>query len=363
VTIPRSIIAVIAAGGVAFILVAVLTEAMRKVAIRYRLVDQPRADRIHVVATPYLGGVAIAGGTLAAAVGVGHPGASQALAIFVAGTAVSILGLVDDLRSVSQTVRLIVECAAAIGLVAAGIHMDLFAGQGVIGGWVDVACTVAWIVVITNSFNLLDNMDGAAASIAFASSPILAVLALATDQRAVAALLVALSAGCAGFLVHNWHPAQIFMGDAGSLFIGFVISSATVMICDTGGFSRASFSAVAAASLLMTFVPVVDTCTVMISRQRAGCRWNQGGKDHIAHRLQAIGLRTTHTAILLSVTTAVTAVLGASVVIGMLPARAALAATAAAGAAIVALAQKVEVRRPKATEALQTANQDATVVS
>jgi UDP-GlcNAc:undecaprenyl-phosphate GlcNAc-1-phosphate transferase len=352
VTIPRSIIAVIAAGGVAFILVAVFTEAMRKVAIRYRLVDQPRADRIHVVATPYLGGVAIAGGTLAAAVGVAHPGASQALAIFVAGLAVSILGLVDDLRSVSQTVRLVIESVAAIGLVVAGIHMDLFAGAGMIGGWIDVACTVIWIVVITNSFNLLDNMDGAAASIAFACSPILAVLALAAGQRAVAALLVALSAGCAGFLV-----------DAGSLFIGFVISSATVLICDTGAFSRTSFSAVAAASLLMTFVPVVDTCTVMLSRQRAGCRWNQGGKDHIAHRLQAIRLRTTHTAILLSLTTAVTAVLGASVAIGMLPARPALAVTTAAGVAIVALAQKVEVRRPKATEGLQSANQDATVVS
>jgi UDP-GlcNAc:undecaprenyl-phosphate GlcNAc-1-phosphate transferase len=362
VTIPGSIIAVIAAGGVAFILVAVLTEAMRKVAIRYRLVDQPRADRIHVVATPYLGGVAIAGGTLAAAVGVAHPGTAQALAIFVAGTAVSILGLVDDLRSVSQAVRLIIECVAALGLVAVGIHMDLFAGGGMIGDWIDAACTVTWIVVITNSFNLLDNMDGAAASIAFASSPILAVLALATGQRSVAALLVALSAGCAGFLVHNWHPAQIFMGDAGSLFIGFVISSATVMICDAGDFSGTSVSAVAAASLLMTFVPVVDTCTVMLSRQRAGSRWNQGGKDHIAHRLQAIGLSTTHTAILLSVTTAVTAVLGACVVIGMLPARGALGAAAAVGTAIVALAQKVDLHRPKATEGLPSVNQDAAVV-
>jgi UDP-GlcNAc:undecaprenyl-phosphate GlcNAc-1-phosphate transferase len=287
---------------------------------------------------------------------------SQALAIFVAGTAVSILGLVDDLRSVSQAVRLIIECVAALGLVAVGIHMDLFAGGGMIGDWIDAACTVTWIVVITNSFNLLDNMDGAAASIAFASSPILAVLALATGQRSVAALLVALSAGCAGFLVHNWHPAQIFMGDAGSLFIGFVISSATVMICDAGDFSGTSVSAVAAASLLMTFVPVVDTCTVMLSRQRAGSRWNHGGKDHIAHRLQAIGLSTTHTAILLSVTTAVTAVLGACVVIGMLPARGALGAAAAVGTAIVALAQKVDLHRPKATEGLPSVNQDAAVV-
>jgi hypothetical protein len=101
----------------------------------------------------------------------------------------------------------------------------------------------------------------------------------------------------------------------------------------------------------------------MISRQRAGYRWNQGGKDHIAHRLQAIGLRTTHTAILLSLSAAVTAVLGASVVMGMLPARGALVASVTVGATIVALAQKVEVRRPKATEALPSANQDPAVVS
>jgi UDP-GlcNAc:undecaprenyl-phosphate/decaprenyl-phosphate GlcNAc-1-phosphate transferase len=363
VTIPGSIIAIIAGGGVAFILVAVLTEAMRKIAIRYRLVDQPRADRIHVVATPYLGGVAIAGGTLAAAVGVAHPGASQALAIFVAGTVVSILGLVDDLRSLSQVVRLVIECVAASGLVVVGIHMDLFTSLGVVGGWIDAGCTVAWIVVITNSFNLLDNMDGAAASIAFASAPVLAVLALATGQRAIAALLVALSAGCAGFLVHNWHPAQIFMGDAGSLFIGFVISSTTVMICDTGDFSRTSIAAVAGVSLLMTFVPVVDTCTVMLSRQRAGYSWNQGGKDHIAHRLQAIGLRTTHTAVLLSLTAAIAAVLGAFVVIGMLSAEATLGVTTITGITIVALAQKIEVRRPKAAESLQGANQDVTVIT
>ena len=178
----------------------------------------------------------------------------------------------------------------------------------------------------------------------------------------VAALLVALSAGCAGFLVHNWHPAQIFMGDAGSLFLGFVISSATVMICDTGDFSRDFDLSRGSGMLLMTFVPVVDTCTVMLSRQRAGYRWNQGGKDHIAHRLQAIGLSTTHTAILLSVTAAVTTVLGSSVVIGMLPARGALGAAAAVGAAIVALAQKVEVHRPEVTEGLQSANRDAAVV-
>jgi UDP-GlcNAc:undecaprenyl-phosphate GlcNAc-1-phosphate transferase len=363
VTIPRSVIVVVvAAGGLAFILVAVLTETMRRIAIRHRLVDQPRADRIHVIATPYLGGVAIAGGTVAAAAGVAHPGGSQALAIFVAGTAVAILGLIDDLRSLSPAVRLAAECLAATGLVVVGVHLNLFSGAGVIGYWIDAGVTVAWIVVITNSFNLLDNMDGAAASIAFASAPVLALLALAADQRAVAVLLVAMSAGCAGFLVHNWHPAQIFMGDAGSLFLGFVISSATVLACNTGEFPTSSITTVAGSLLLMTFVSVVDTCTVVLSRQRAGLKWFHGGKDHIAHRLQAIGLSTSHTAILLSLTAAITTVLGSLAITGIVPARGLLASTVVVGVTIVALAQKVEVRRPSAAEHSQSRNRDAAVV-
>ncbi len=345
-TVPGPFIAVIAAGVLAFALVAVLTEAMRRIAIRHRLVDQPRADRIHVIATPYLGGVAISGGTVAAAVGVGHPGASQALAILVAGAAVSVLGLIDDLRRLSQAVRLVTECLAATGLVAVGVHIDLFARAGAAGSLIDAVATVTWIVVITNSFNLLDNMDGAAAAIAFASAPVLAVLALEAGRPDVAAVLVALSAGCAGFLVHNWSPAQIFMGDAGSLFLGFVISSAAVLTCATGDLSRSSIATVAGALLLTAFVPVVDTCTVLLCRRRAGHRWNQGGTDHIAHRLQAIGLRTSHAAIALSLTAALAAVLGSLVVNGVVPARGVLAGAVAVGVTIVALAQKVKVRRP-----------------
>jgi len=363
-TVPSSsILAVLATGGLAFILVLVLTEVMRRIAIRHRLVAQPRADRLHAIATPYLGGVAIAGGTAAAAAGVAHPDASQALAIFVAGLSVSIVGLVDDLRSLSQTVRLVAECLAAAGLVAVGVHVDLLANAGVVGRSIDAAFTIIWIVVITNSFNLLDNMDGAAAAVAFSTTPVLALLALANGQRAVAALLVAISAGCAGFLVHNWHPAQIFMGDAGSLFLGFVISSATVLTCDTGGFSGNSTPIVIVALPLMVFVPVVDTCTVLVSRLRAGHKWNHGGTDHIAHRLQALGLSTSGTALVLSLTAAISAVIGALVLTDIVPAGGMLFACMAVGAAIVGLAQKVEVLRPSAAERLQSGNQGVTAAT
>jgi UDP-GlcNAc:undecaprenyl-phosphate/decaprenyl-phosphate GlcNAc-1-phosphate transferase len=360
--VPGSVVPVLVAALLAFVIVVVLTEVMRRIAIRHRLVDRPRADRIHAIATPYLGGVAIAGGTVAAAMGVGHPGASQALVIFGAGISVSIVGLIDDLRSLSQSIRLITECLAAAGLVLVGVHVDLFVNDGAVGRSIDAAFTVIWIVVITNSFNLLDNMDGAAAAIAFASTSFLAVLALTEGQQAVAILLAATSAGCAGFLVHNWHPAQIFMGDAGSLFLGFVISSAVVLTCDTGVFSGNPPVTVAAALLLMTFVPVVDTCTVLASRWRAGSKWNQGGTDHIAHRLQVLGLSTSGTAIVLSLSAAMSAVLGALVAAGIAPARELLFCCLAVGTATVGLAQKIETGRPSVGRHSQGATHGITVV-
>jgi UDP-GlcNAc:undecaprenyl-phosphate/decaprenyl-phosphate GlcNAc-1-phosphate transferase len=339
------------AGGLGFVLVAFLTEVMRRIAIRRRGVVQPPAARGDPIAPPQLGGVAIAAGTVSAAVGAAHLGGSRVLAVLLAGVAVSVLGLIDDLRRLSQGVRLVTEALAATGLACAGVHLNVFAGAGPAGVLADGVFTVTWIVVITNSFNLLDNSDGAAAAIAFAGAPVLAVVALAGGRQHAAALLVALAGGCAGFLVHNWPPAQIFMGDAGSLFLGFVISSAAVLICDTGGSSGTPAVTVAAALLLLTFVPVADTCTVLLSRKRAGCRWNQGGTDHLAHRLRAMGLRTSHAAIVLSSTAAASAALGSLAMTGALPARALLVGTVAAGATIVTLAQRVAVRRPPAVPA------------
>jgi UDP-GlcNAc:undecaprenyl-phosphate/decaprenyl-phosphate GlcNAc-1-phosphate transferase len=338
---------VLAAGVLAFIFVALLTEAMRRLAIRHRLLDQPREDGRHRRATPYLGGVAIAGGTVCA-VAIAAPAPDEQLLV-IAGTATIVwaLGLTDDLRPLNPAFRVIVECLCASALVAVGVHADLLAGAGLVGRVVDDAGTVAWIVVLTNSFNLLDNMDGAAAAIALATSPFLALLALATGRPGLAALLIAVAAGSAGFLVHNWPPARIFMGDSGSLFLGYVLTTSAVLTC-TGASDAtpARVTAGACALLLLTFVAVADTGTVLVSRWRAGRRWTQGGADHLAHRLRVAGLSTPHAALALAATAAVTAILGVTVISGIVPAAAVLAATVAVGVVLVALAQRVKVYSP-----------------
>jgi UDP-GlcNAc:undecaprenyl-phosphate GlcNAc-1-phosphate transferase len=333
----------LAAGALAFIFVALLTEAIRRVAIRHRLLDPPRADGRHRRATPYLGGVAIAGGTIGAFAITVQARDVQTLAIVGTSAIVCAVGLADDLRPLSPAPRVIAECLCAFALVAVGVHADMFAGAGLAGRVVDDAGTVAWIVVLTNSFNLLDNMDGTAAAIALATSPFLALLALASGRPGLAALLIAVAAGSAGFLVHNWSPARIFMGDAGSLFLGYVLATSAVLTCAAGSGAAQAPATAAACALLLTFVTLVDTCTVLVSRWRAGRRWTQGGADHLAHRLRAAGLSTPSAALVLSAAAAVMAILGMIVISGVVPATDALAATVAVGLALVALAQRVKV--------------------
>ena len=332
------------AGLLSFALVAVLTGAMRRIAIRHRLLDEPRADRRHLHATPYLGGVAITCGPIGAFLLAVHSGGGQMAVIIGAATAVSGLGLIDDLHPLNPAARLLVECLAASAVVAAGVHADPLAGAGRIGWWVDAAGTVVWVVVLTNSFNLLDNSDGAAAAIAMATSPLLAVVAVATGRPGLAALLIAMGLGCAGFLLHNWAPAQIFMGDSGSLFLGFMLATSAVLTCASGAAaSGVPLTAAVCALLLLTFVAIVDTCTVIVSRHRAGRSWVQGGTDHIAHRLKLAGLSSGHAAIVLSVTATIAGIVGLGVFAGLVPAVGALCGTVAVAAAVVALAQRVEV--------------------
>jgi UDP-GlcNAc:undecaprenyl-phosphate GlcNAc-1-phosphate transferase len=316
-------------GAAAFVLVAVLTEFVRRLAIHLALTDRPGARKGHNCPTPYLGGVVIVAGVLAPTILGGDP---RLRAILLPAAAVALLGLVDDVRPLSAHVRLAVEGAAAVAVIAGAGHMSVF------GNWLDYVVPVLWIVVITNSFNLLDNMDGAAASVACATSAVLALPALMTGQRSVGVLLVALSCGCAGFLPHNWTPARIFMGDAGSLFIGFVVASSALLV-----FAPSAHGTRVAGPLMGTFVATVDTCVVMVSRRRAGRPLMLGGTDHVSHRLRRLGLSTWQVAFTLSGTAALTCLAAIPIVRGWVPAAIPLAGAVILGAFLVWALQKVPV--------------------
>lgn len=328
----------------AFVLVVLLTGAMRRVALRYGVVDWPGKQKAHAGPTPYLGGVAIAFGALAATGLAAPPFDPRILALLAAAVAMLLLGLLDDLKPLGVGVRVAVECTAAALVVAAGARIGIIGRVPGLGYWPDIIITLMWIVLMTNSFNLLDNSDGAAGGIAVVTSAALAAMAFGSGWESLGVVQLALSAGCAGFLVYNWAPAKIFMGDAGSLFLGFVLSASAALLAHSSGPGPGRFWIVRICGLLLlTFVAAVDTSTVVLSRRRAGRSVVQGGTDHTAHRLRALGFGTSGAAALLSAGAGLSCAAGLLVVFGSLPAAVALAVTIAIGISLVGLAQRVRV--------------------
>ncbi|HEY5172903.1 MAG TPA: MraY family glycosyltransferase [Acidimicrobiia bacterium] len=218
---------------------------------------------------------------------------------------VSVAGLVDDIRGLRAATRLAIEIPAAGAAVAAGARVHLF------GTGADFVISVLFLVVLTNAFNLLDNMDGVAGAMGTTIAIALATTALIEHQMLVGGLAVVVAATCLGFLVYNWHPAEIFMGDAGSLFLGFLLAIIALKL-RTG----VSHSASALALILLMGPALFDTALVVISRTRARRPIYIGGTDHTSHRLVLLGLSPVSAAVFLVVATALSAALGVLVAEG-----------------------------------------------
>jgi len=286
-------------GVVAFLLVCLLTPIARRVALRNGITDKPAAGRYHRHPTPCLGGVALALGCVVAGTTVGGWG-KGAYAVAAGAVLVAVVGFLDDLHSLHPAPRLLVETAAALTAAAAGARVEMF------GGPLDWVVTVAWIVVITNSFNLLDNMDGAAAGVAAVTAVGLTVAAAFEGQLLVAGLAAVVAGACLGFLVFNWSPARIFMGDAGSLFLGYLLAVVALEV----RFATSERLDRIVAVLLLSGMALFDTTLVTLSRRRAGRPISVGGTDHFSHRLNRLGAPVRLVAFVLAAVTAVSCTLG-----------------------------------------------------
>ncbi len=270
-------------------LCVVLTPVAWRLALRNDLLDQPGEHKSHDTAVPYLGGVAIALTFAAAVLAVAlleppHSGRGELLIVLALAVLLSLVGLVDDLRHVAPLWRVVVEVVAAV------VVWSLGGGVAVSGIEVlDLGITVLWIVGITNAFNLLDNMDGLAAGLASISSLTIFAVAVANGQSLVAALAVGLAGCTAGFLRHNFHPARIYMGDGGALFVGFLVAYLGIKLRFDTGRMVSSLVPVLACSMA-----VFDTTLVTLSRLASGRSPFQGGRDHVSHRLVALGLTVPH---------------------------------------------------------------------
>ncbi len=266
----------------------VFTPLLGRLAGRAGIVDHPKKDRFHSRATPYLGGVAIAAGLLLVVMLVpGEP--DQVAAVVVGALVLGGLGLVDDVRGgLGPAVKLVLEAAAGAGRWAVGIRAGIFDVAAL-----DFALTVAWVVVVTNAVNLLDNMDGVAAGVVAVAAT--GMFAIAADQGdyLVASLALAVAGGCLGFLRYNFSPASIFMGDAGTLFLGFLLAALGMKLDLVGPGTLAR----AVIPVLAVGVPLFDMALVILSRASSGRSIYRGGTDHSAHRLAVRGVRTRRIAI------------------------------------------------------------------
>jgi UDP-GlcNAc:undecaprenyl-phosphate GlcNAc-1-phosphate transferase len=238
--------------------------------------DHPVGYKGHGSPTPYLGGVAVvAGFLLAAALCGGHSSAFAPIAI---GAVVLLgVGTVDDRYELSPLTRLAIEAAAACVLYVAGIGWSLFGNDAL-----DLPISVAFVIGVVNAYNLMDNMDGATSTIAGVSAAVLGVLATVRNPE-LGAIAFALAGACFGFLRFNLaSPARIFLGDGGSMPIGFVVAALIMALPGTGHLGWA-FVPVA---VVLIGLPALDTTLVVVSRLRRGAGVFTGGRDHLTHRLR-----------------------------------------------------------------------------
>lgn len=344
----------------------VLTRAMIGLAHRYQLMDEPGERKMHTESVPSTGGVAILGaflctialhlagvwllreqsavaGRAAAALAhsleVGEASAvRRMLGILAGGLVVFGLGYWDDRRSLGPRIKLALQICAALVAVGAGVRLDLFLEWAPATG----ALTVVWIVLITNAFNLLDNMDGLSGGVAAIAAFMFAFIAVSQEQYLTAVLLGVYIGSLLGFLRYNVNGARIFMGDAGALFIGFVLACLTVVT----SFYRPGETTrwVVMVPVLILGVPLFDTASVVLLRWRARVPVMRGDQRHFSHRLVRLGLSPTAAVHLIYLVTAVVG-LGATQLTYLPPVGVALVLLQGAGIfAIIALLEWAAAR-------------------
>ena len=258
------------------------TPWVKRVALSLGFVDAPSKRKLHIEPIPLLGGVAIFGGAVAVlAIYFGYRGNTDILAVLLASTIIAAVGLIDDRIPLPATVKfggqLIAFAIVAYFGIRVRLNLPLFANYGL---------TFIWFAIITNAVNFLDNMDGLCAGVAGVASAFIVVLASLSGQLLIAPMAAAIFGACLGFLRYNFKPARIFMGDAGSLFLGFLLAVMAMQL----RFPNNSKFVTWMVPLFILGVPLFDLSLVIVSRLRRGVNpLTTAGKDHTSHRLVRMG--------------------------------------------------------------------------
>ena len=316
----------------AFAVSYLMTWLMRWIAPRIGLIDKPASRKVHVVPTPMGGGIGIWFGVVIPLVvaqiliqfwqtapptwlplelaehlrGAAYR-STELWGIVAAATILAVTGLIDDFRPLSWKLRMSLQVAVSAAVVMSGVRASIFISYP----WIGVTMSVLWMVVLVNSFNFLDNMDGLSGGIGLITSTIFAVMMLTKPGDPhwfVGGFLLIIAGSLIGFLCHNWSPARIFMGDAGSYFIGFSIACMTLLGTYYTPSDRNQH--VILAPLCVLAVPLYDISSVVLIRLKEGRSPFQPDKKHFSHRLVALGLTKEQAVLTVHLTTLITALLG-----------------------------------------------------
>ncbi len=258
------------------------TPVARRLAVRTNMVDQPARRKTHVTPTPMLGGLAIYAAVLLALIIFGDRFyVHQVAGIIIGASLISFLGLWDDRMPLPAWAKLLGQVLPVVILIITGVQVSIFHSPAL-----NIAITLLWVLFITNAVNFLDNMDGLSAGVAAMASAYFLLLAALSGQYLVGALTAALLGACIGFLFYNFNPASIFMGDTGSLFLGFVLAAVGIKLRFPTNVPAVTWLA----PVLVLGVPILDTSLVIVSRLRRGYNpFTTPGRDHLSHRLVKMG--------------------------------------------------------------------------
>ena len=280
--------------GVALIVSLLLMPAVILLANKTGAMDAPNARKVHKKPIPRIGGLGIYAGFMAAIIfvavkfGIDSGQIKDAVGLLLSGSLIVALGLADDYKNLPAKVKLLGQiCAAAVLVFGFDVRIDFVTdpfGGYIYLEWFAIPATIFWLVGLTNTVNLIDGLDGLAAGVAAIASFTILLIALEQNFVLVAIITAALAGAAVGFLKYNFHPAEIFMGDTGSMFLGFMLAGISV----TG-----AVKSVATIALIVPIfalgLPILDTTFAIVRRLRGGVPIFKPDKGHLHHRLLSVG--------------------------------------------------------------------------
>ena len=300
---------------IALFVALIATPAVIVLAAKTGAMDAPDARKVHKGPMPRIGGLAIYCGFMAAILAMlnfaelTQEVANGVIGLLLGGTLIVIIGLIDDYKNLPAKVKLLGQIMAACVVVYFDVRIDVITdpfGDYLYLEYLAAPATVFWIVGLTNTVNLIDGLDGLAAGVSTIASITIMLVALQEDVVIVALFTAALAGAALGFLRYNFNPAKIFMGDTGSMFLGFILAGISVI-----GAVKCTATIALIVPILSLGLPIMDTTFAIIRRYRGGVPIFKPDKGHLHHRLLDLGFSQRQAVLLMYV---ISALLGLSAV-------------------------------------------------